>query len=161
KQYGTCKDLTEEEIAWYREQGMIWDYEKWQEEVYKKAILKWKKLHSEKAYLDIKAKETIDLEGIGKVKIRNKISNMRQLNKAMQEGESIGDDKELTEEEMAWYEEQEMIWDYEKWQEEVYQKAILKWKRLHPEEFYLDIKAKETIDLEGIGEVNIGKRLNI
>ena len=161
KQYGTCKDLTEEEIAWYREQGMIWDYEKWQEEVYKKAILKWKKLHSEKAYLDIKAKETIDLEGIGKVKIGNKISNMRQLYKAMQEGESIGDDRELTEEEMAWYEEQEMIWDYEKWQEEVYKKAILKWKRLHPEEFYLDIKAKETIDLEGIGEVNIGKRLNI
>ena len=161
KQYGTCKDLTEEEIAWYREQGMIWDYEKWQEEVYKKAILKWKKLHSEKAYLDIKAKETIDVEGIGKVKIGNKISNMRQLYKAMQEGESIGDDRELTEEEMAWYEEQEMIWDYEKWQEEVYKKAILKWKRLHPEEFYLDIKAKETIDLEGIGEVNIGKRLNI
>ncbi|HIR49507.1 MAG TPA: hypothetical protein IAB35_05960 [Candidatus Faecimonas gallistercoris] len=161
KHCGTFKDLTEETINWYKEQGMIWDYEKWQEEVYKKAILKWKSLHPEKDYLDIKQNETITLEGIGKVEIGNKISNMRQIYKVMQEGKHYGTYKDLTEEEMAWYKEQGMIWDYEKWQEEVYKKAILKWKRLHPEKEHLDIKQKETVNLEGIGEVKIGKKIFI
>ena len=160
KHYGTSKDLTEETINWYEEQGMIWNLKEWQKEVYKKAILKWKSLHPEKEYLDIKQNEIVILEGIGEVNIGKRIHNMRQLYKAMQERKKVEGYK-LSEEEIAWYEEQGMIWDYEKWQEEVYKKAILKWKSLHPEKEYLDIKAKETIDLEGIGEVKIGQRLNI
>ena len=31
KKYQTCKDLTEEQIAWDTEHGMIWDYQDYQE----------------------------------------------------------------------------------------------------------------------------------
>ena len=37
--------------------------------------------------------------------------------------------------------------------EEIYREAILQWKREHPEKKYLDIKRKETIELNGIGTI--------
>ena len=112
--------------------------QKLSEEIWMRAILKWKRLHPERLYLDIKRNETIDLEGIGKVKIGSKINRLRTIYKAMQEGKHYGTSKDLTEETINWYEEQGMIWNLKEWQKEVYKKAILKWKRLHPEKEHLD-----------------------
>ena len=49
----------------------------------------------------------------------------------------------------------------EKIPEEIYRKAIVKWQELHPEKDYLDIKKTETIELEGIGVINLGNLVSI
>ena len=157
KKYRTFKDLTEEQITWDEEHGMIWDYDVWQEKNYREAILQWKREHPEKKYLDIKQKEIVNLDGIGVINIGLLVNKRRGIYKAMQEGKSYGKCKNLTEEQISWDEEQGMIWDYEVWQENVYRQAILQWKRKHPEKKYLDIKAIETVELEGIGIVRIGR----
>ena len=161
KKYRTFKDLTEEQITWDEEHGMIWDYDVWQEKNYREAILQWKREHPEKKYLDIKQKEIVNLDGIGVINIGLLVNKRRGIYKAMQEGKSYGKCKNLTEEQISWDEEQGMIWDYEVWQENVYRQAILQWKRKHPEKKYLDIKFSEIIELEGIGIVRIGRLVSL
>ena len=131
-----------------------------QEDIYKQAILEWKRLHPDKKNLEIPAKEIIELEGIGPVNIGIKIATLRSIYRAQQEGKLNNKYKPLTEEEIAWYNEQYMIWDYEKYQTEIYKQAILEWKRLHPDKKYLEIPGREIIELEGIGPVNIGKKIH-
>ena len=57
------------------------------EEKYRKAIEKWQALHPEKRYLDVKQKETIELEGFGIINLGKLISIRRGIYKAMQQGE--------------------------------------------------------------------------
>ena len=161
KSYGKCKNLTEEQISWDEEHGMIWDYDAWQEKVYREAILQWKEEHPEKRYLDIKYKETIELNGIGIINIGVLVHKRRGIYKAMQEGKSYGECKNLTEEQINWDEEHGMIWDYDVWQEEVYRQAILQWKKEHPEKKYLDIRQKDIVELESLGEVRIGNLVSL
>ncbi len=156
KSYGKCKNLTEEQIAWNEEHGMIWDYDAWQEKNYREAILQWKREHPEKKYLDIKQKEIVNLDGIGVINIGLLVNKRRCIYKAMQEGRKYHTNTNLTEEQITWDEEHGMIWDYEEWQEKVYREAILQWKKEHPEKKYLDIKFSEIMELEGIGQINIG-----
>lgn len=153
------KALTKEEIDWYNNQGMIWDYEAWQENNFQQAILKWKEKHPEKMYLDIKKLEKISLEGVGIINLGIQVSIRRSIYNAMQKGEQYLNCRNLTEEEIIWYTKQGMIWDYEAWQEEVYKQAILKWKEEHPDKNNLDIKKNEKINLEGIGQVKIGIKI--
>ena len=160
KSYGNTKNLTEEQITWNEEHGMIWDYDAWQEKKYREAILQWKKEHPEKKYLDIKFSEIMELEGIGQINIGVLVGKRRCIYKAMQQGKSYGERKALTEEQITWDEEHGMIWDYDAWQEKNYREAILQWKREHPEKKYLDIKRNETIELNGIGPINIGMQIN-
>lgn len=105
---------------------MIWDYEAWQEKVYKNAVLKWKAIHPDSTSLDISHKETINLDGIGTINIGQKIRLLRHTYKVQIRGER--NFKNLTEEQIAWYTEHGMIWDYKKYQEErkgkIYQKKI-------------------------------------
>ena len=126
------------------------------EEIYREAILQWKRDHPEKKYLDIKRKETIELNGIGTINIGVLVQTRRYIYSAMQEGKSYGTRKKLTEEQITWDTEHGMIWDYDAWQEKNYREAILQWKREHPEKKYLDIKFSEIMELEGIGQINIG-----
>ena len=160
KKYYTCKTLTREQISWDTEQGMIWDYETWQEEIYRKAILKWKENNPDKKYLDINCREKIDIEGVGLINIGAKISVIRQIYQKQQEAKRVGTNKPLTREQIIWYTEQGMIWDYEAWQEKVYQEAAIEWKKLHPEKAYLDINYNDSIKLAGIGTINIGTKIN-
>ena len=160
RKYQTNNNLTEEQITWNENQGMIWDYEEWQEKVYRQAILQWKRDYPEKKYIDIKATETIKLEGIGIINIGRLMFRRRNIYKAMQEGKKCEKYKNLSEEQITWYEEQGMIWNYEAWQEKVYRQAVLQWKKEHPKEIYLDIKQRETIELEGIGKIAIGKLIS-
>ena len=161
EKYWNCKDLTEEQIIWDTEHGMIWDYEAWQENNYRRAVEKWRALHPEKRYLDIKKKETVELEGIGVINLGSLISIRRGIYKAMQQGERHQNYKDLTEEQIDWDTEHGMIWDYEAWQENNYRRAVEKWRALHPEKRYLDIKQKETVELEGIGVINLGNLISI
>lgn len=154
--YENYTNLTDEQITWDEEHGMIWDYDAWQEKNYREAILQWKREHPEKKYLDIKRNETIELNGIGPINIGMQINKYRNIYKAMQQGKNYGECKNLTEEQIAWNEEHGMIWDYDAWQEKNYREAILQWKKEHPEKKYLDIKFSEIIELEGIGKINIG-----
>ena len=80
-------------------------------EIWMMAILKWKSLHRDKKYLDIKQSETVTLEGIGKVKIGNRINRVRAIYNAMQEGKQYGTYKDLAEETINWYEGQGMRWN--------------------------------------------------
>ena len=41
----------------------------------------------------------------------------------------------------------------EKYKEEVYRQAIIKWKENNPDKKYLDISCQEKIDIKGIGLV--------
>ncbi len=155
----TENNLSKEAISWYTKRGMIWDYEAWQEKVYRHAVLKWQALHPEKKYLDIKKKEQIELEGIGLINLGVLISVRRGIYNAMQQGQKYQTCKDLTEEQIAWDEDHGMIWDYEAWQEKVYKNAVLKWKAIHPDRTNLDISHKETINLDGIGTINIGQKI--
>ena len=161
KKYYTCKTLTREQISWDTEQGMIWDYEAWQEEIYRKAILKWKENNPDKKYLDINCREKIDIEGVGLINIGAKISVIRQIYQKQQEAKRVGTNKPLTREQIIWYTEQGMIWDYEAWQEEIYRQAITKWKENNPDKKYLDINCQQKIDVEGVGLINIGTRISV
>ena len=143
------KDLTEEQIDWDTEHGMIWDYEAWQENNYRRAVEKWRALHPEKRYLDIKQKETVELEGIGVINLGNLISIRRRIYKAMQQGEKYHTSKYLTEDQIDWDGKNN------------YRRAVEKWRALHPEKRYLDIKQKETVELEGIGVINLGNLISI
>ena len=161
EKYHGRKNLTEEQIVWSTAHGMIWDYEEWQENNYRRAVEKWKKLHPEKSYLDIKMRETVELEGIGVINLGNLVSIRRSIYNAMQQGEKYHGRKNLTEEQIVWSTAHGMIWDYEEWQENNYRQAIEKWQTQHPEKKYLDIKRLETIELEGIGVINLGSIISI
>ena len=156
KKYRAYKDLTEEQIAWHTEHGMIWDYEAWQEKKYRLAVEKWQELHPEKRYLDIKTTEQIELKGIGVINVGTLISIRRSIYNAMQQGKKCRGRKVLTEEQIVWHTEHGMIWDYEAWLENNYRLAVEKWQTLHPEKKYLDIKSTEKMELEGIGIINLG-----
>ena len=134
--------------------------EKYKEEVYRQAIIKWKENNPDKKYLDISCQEKIDIEGIGLVNIGRRISELRYVYKKQQLGQVNSRNKHLTKEQIAWYTEQGMIWDYEAWQEKVYQEAAIEWKKLHPEKAYLDINYNDSIKLAGIGTINIGTKIN-
>ena len=161
EKYHGRKNLTEEQIVWGTVHGMIWDYEEWQENNYRRAVEKWKKLHPEKSYLDIKKTETVELEGIGVINLGNLVSIRRSIYNAMQQGEKYNRRKNLSEEQIVWDTAHGMIWDYEEWQENNYRQAIEKWQTQHPEKKYLDIKRLETIELEGIGIINLGSIISI
>ena len=105
--------------------------------------------------------DKIELKEIGLINIGIKITNLRQLYKKQQEGKNTDSSKALTKEEIDWYNNQGMIWDYEAWQENNFQQAILKWKEKHPEKMYLDIKKLEKISLEGVGIINLGIQVSI
>ena len=156
EKYSKYKKLTEEQIVWDTEHGMIWNYEVWQENNYRQAVEKWQALHPEEEYLDVKARETVELEGIGVINLGSLINTRRGIYNAMQQGTKYGTSKDLTEEQIDWDEKQGMIWNYEAWQENNYRRAVEKWQALHPEEEYLDVKARETVELEGIGVINLG-----
>ena len=156
EKYSKYKKLTEEQIVWDTEHGMIWDYEVWQENNYRRAVEKWQALHPEEEYLDVKARETVELEGIGVINLGSLINTRRGIYNAMQQGTKYGSSKDLTEEQIDWDEKHGMIWNYEAWQENNYRRAVEKWQALHPEEEYLDVKARETVELEGIGVINLG-----
>ena len=130
------------------------------EEIYKKAILKWKSLHPEQFYLNIPTKEVIEVEGFGKVNIGRKINNMRTGFKKIQNKEYSSKSTSLTKDQFIWYTKHGMIWDYVKWQKEVFHMAALQWKKKHPEEKYLNIPQNEVIFIKGIGLVNIGHKIN-
>ncbi len=159
KRYGANKELTEEEIKWYNQHGMIWYNDKFQDEVLKKAILKWKKEHPDKKYLDISRNDVIELDGIGPIKIGHKINIIRTTYQAMQKGNKSCSYKNLTSDKIDWLNSQGMIWDYNKHQKKMFRKAILQWKKEHPNKKYLDISESDTIFLEGIGLINIGSKL--
>ena len=156
EKYSKYKKLTEEQIVWDTEHGMIWNYEVWQENNYRQAVEKWQALHPEEEYLDVKARETVELEGIGVINLGSLINTRRGIYNAMQQGTKYGTSKDLTEEQIDWDEKHGMIWNYEAWQENNYRRAVEKWQALHPEEEYLDVKARETVELEGIGVINLG-----
>ena len=159
--YLSSKDLTEEQIAWDEKHGMIWNYEAWQENNYRQAVEKWKKQHPEKSYLDIKMRETVELEGIGVIYLGRLISTRRGIYNAMQQGIKYGKFKDLTKEQIAWDTAHGMIWDYDEWQENNYRQAVEKWKKQHPEKDNLDIKQTETVELEGIGVINLGSLISV
>ena len=160
EKYSKYKKLTEEQIVWDTEHGMIWNYEVWQENNYRQAVEKWQALHPEEEYLDVKARETVELEGIGVINLGDLVSKRRSIYNAMQQGEKYHRRKNLTEEQIVWDTKHGMIWDYEAWQENNYRQAIEKWKKQHPEKDNLDIKYSETIELEGIGVIALGRLIN-
>ena len=160
EKYSKYKKLTEEQIVWDTEHGMIWDYEVWQENNYRRAVEKWQALHPEEEYLDVKARETVELEGIGVINLGGLVSKRRSIYNAMQQGEKYHRRKNLTEEQIVWDTKHGMIWDYEAWQENNYRQAIEKWKKQHPEKDNLDIKYSETIELEGIGVITLGRLIS-
>lgn len=92
--------------------------EKYTEEVYRQAILKWKESNPDKTNLDMPYKETINLDGIGTIKIGQKIKILRNTYNAQIRGERFGTFKKLTEEQIAWWNSQGMDWDYKKHQEQ-------------------------------------------
>ena len=161
EKYHRRKNLTEEQIVWDTKHGMIWDYEAWQENNYRQAIEKWKKQHPEKDNLDIKYSETIELEGIGVIALGRLINTRRGIYNAMQQGIKYGKFKDLTKEQIAWDTSHGMIWDYDEWQENNYRQAVEKWKKQHPEKDNLDIKQTETVELEGIGVINLGSLISV
>ena len=161
EKYHGRKNLTEEQIVWGTVHGMIWDYEEWQENNYRRAVEKWKKLHPEKSYLDIKKTETVELEGIGVINLGNLVSIRRSIYNAMQQGEKYNRRKNLSEEQISWDEKHGMIWNYEAWQENNYRQAVEKWKKQHPEKDNLDIKQTETVELEGIGVITLGSLISV
>ena len=122
----TENNLSKEAISWYTKQGMIWDYEAWQEKVYQEAAIEWKKLHPEKAYLDINYNDSIKLAGIGTINIGTKINRLREKYKLQKKENNLTSAKLLTDEQIAWWNSQGMIWDYKKYQEgrkgKIYQK---------------------------------------
>ena len=160
EKYSKYKKLTEEQIVWDTEHGMIWDYEVWQENNYRRAVEKWQALHPEEEYLDVKAREIVELEGIGVINLGDLVSKRRSIYNAMQQGEKYHRRKNLTEEQIVWDTKHGMIWDYEAWQENNYRQAIEKWKKQHPEKDNLDIKYSETIELEGIGVITLGRLIS-
>ena len=160
EKYSKYKKLTEEQIVWDTEHGMIWDYEVWQENNYRRAVEKWQQLHPEKNYLDIRFTEKIELEGIGVINLGRLISVRRGIYNAMQQGTKYQTFNDLTEEQIAWDTKHGMIWNYDEWQENNYRQAVEKWQQLHPEKKYLDIKFTEKIELEGIGVINLGNLIS-
>ena len=100
--------------------------EKYKEEVYRQAIIKWKENNPDKKYLDISCQEKIDIEGIGLVNIGTKINRLREKYKLQKKENNLTSAKLLTDEQIAWWNSQGMIWDYKKYQEgrkgKIYQK---------------------------------------
>ena len=153
KKYQNRSFLTEEQIAWYNEHGMIWNIKEWREEIYKQAAIEWKKKHQGQEKLAIASNETIDLEGIGTISIGYKIRELRK---------KYANEKTM-DESLAWWDKQGMIWDYAKWQkqeqENKYKKAIKLWKEQHKEKAYLDIPETEVIVCDN-EKINIGWKIS-
>ena len=159
--YLNRNNLTDEEIEFWTSQGMIWDYQKWKDENYRKAIEKWKKDNPDKKYLDVAFNTVIMLDGIGEIRLGCKISKTRLIYSAMQQGEKFSTRNDLTEEEIEFWTSQGMIWDYEKFREDNYKKAIEIWKKENPDKYYLDIPQKTKINIEGVGLIEIGRRIQL
>ncbi|MDD6224010.1 MAG: hypothetical protein PUB18_03325, partial [bacterium] len=149
RKYNDYNNFSPEEITYLNSQGMIWDYETWKEEVYRKAVEIWKQDHQDQQFLNIPRNTIIEVEGVGNVVIGKKIHTLRCIYQAMRKGGHYGQNKDLTNVEIDYWDSQGMIWDYDKWKEEVYRKAVEIWKKDHLDQQFLNMSKRTIIEVPG------------
>lgn len=108
KKYKTYANLTQEEIDFYRNEGVFEESKgiKYTEEEYRMALEKWKNDNPDKEYSNIKQNTVVEIvteSGTKSISIGKKISNIRSIYKAMQEGKKYGRSKDLTDEQIEYY----------------------------------------------------------
>ena len=132
KHYGNNHDLTEEQIAWWRKQGVDLGEEQkshYTEEEYQEAYSRWKSENSKKK--DIPYFTKVKISSGKEVPLGNRISIMKLIYQAMQEGKHYGTNHDLTEEQISWWEKQGVNLSKSKginYKEEAYREAYLLWK---------------------------------
>ena len=125
-------DLTEEQIDWWTEQGVLCP-RKVKNDIYQEAYLLWKKENPKEKKIPYTL--IVELANGQKVSLGKRISNMRSIYAAMQRGEHYNKCKNLTEEEILWWTEQGISLEsrrYEYCNEEEYREAYLLWKKKYP-----------------------------
>ena len=194
KHYGNYKDLTEEEIAYWKPLG-IFESKRTRkekknsnvdknaskpskEQLFRKAIEKWKEENPEVDYIDIPKDTTVTIDE-KTVPIGRRVQTMRKIYSAMEKGKKNGSCKDLTEEEISYwkplgiFEKRKMgrketvkkvpkRTPHEKRREKelLFRSAIEKWKKENPTMEYIDIPL-ETIVMINDKKVSIGRRVQI
>ncbi len=157
KKYRKCRDLTEEDIAWWTEQGV--DLGKrhrmsYTEEEYQEAYLLWKKENSE--LKNVPHSLVVELPNGKKVPLGNRVNRMKTMYQAMQNEGSKG----LTEEKVLWWTEHGLdlgIRIRTHYSEEIYHEAYLLWKKKHSEADY--ITNSTVVTLPNGNEIPLGRKI--
>ncbi|MDE5587334.1 MAG: hypothetical protein K2I72_03065, partial [Bacilli bacterium] len=160
KHYQSNSDLAEDEIAWWTKHGL--DLGKkiiCSEDEYREAYLIWKEENPEQE--NVPHKTVIELPNGKSVPLGQRISLMRLIYKAMQEGKHYGSYRDLTEEEISWWTEHGV--DFETllrktFSEEKYRDAYLIWKTENPEQE--NVPYKTVIELPNGKKVSLGAKIN-
>ena len=102
--YGNYKDLTSDEILWWRSQGVdLGERQKIHhtEEEYREAYLLWEK--ENRIVSAITSKTVVELSNGRKIPLGNRMNTMKFIYDAMQQGKHYGKSKDLTKEQIAWW----------------------------------------------------------
>ncbi|MDE5587347.1 MAG: hypothetical protein K2I72_03135, partial [Bacilli bacterium] len=161
KHYGACKDLTEDEILWWTEQGLVWSIKQrmsYTEEEYHKAYLIWKKENPKKESVPILT--VIDLPNGKSVPLGQRIYTMQMIYGAMQEGKHYKNSRDLTEDEITWWTEHGLVLGTKQkmsYTEEEYREAYLLWKKENPKK--RNVPRSTVVILPNGNEVPLGRRI--
>lgn len=161
KHYGNYKDLTEEQISWWKEHELDLSKQRGTKKdldaKYREAWLIWKKEHSEETCVPYC--EVVTLKDGKKVPLGRKIHLMMYIYQAMQEGKHYGKSKDLTEEQITWWTSHGLNFpEIQSITESDYQEAWLLWKEQNKENKRVPIDA--VITLENGKVVDIGKKIH-
>ncbi|MBE6147408.1 MAG: hypothetical protein E7168_03645 [Firmicutes bacterium] len=179
KHYGNYKDLTEEEITYWKNLGIFEkrksksetnkiaskERKKEKEQLLKKALEKWKKKNPDIDYIDMPVDTYVTINN-KKIYIGRKIQVVRSIYSAMQKGKKYGNYKDLSIEELAYWKSlgvlepkrRKKITEPEKSRLELYKKALKKWKIKNKDLKYSDITENEIIEVDE-QQVKIGAYL--
>ncbi len=161
KKCGKNHDLTEEQIAWWTKEGVDLSEVKqifYTEEEYREAYLLWKSENPKEKSVPFST--TVVLKNGKTIPLGNRISTMKSIYHAMQEGKRYNKNKDLTEEELAWWMEHGFNpGESHRVSEEEYRKAYLLWKKKHPKE--QKVKASEVVVLPSGKKVSLGRRISV
>ena len=161
KHYQNNRDLTEEQISWWTEQGVDLRGNLAQnEEDYREAYLIWKEKNPEEEKVPFET--VIELPNGKEVQLGHRISAIKSIYNAMQEGKHYQNNRDLTEEQISWWTEHGI--NFEKilrqtFSEGEYREAYLIWKEENPKKE--DVPCSAIIELPNGKKISLGQRITL
>ena len=152
KHYGGCKDLTEEQIKWWGEQGVnLEKRENITEEEYREAFFIWRKENPQKK--TIPPGVIVTLSNQKPIQLGARFYRLRKIYQSMQEDENYQPNS-ITKEQIEWWLKQGLVLkQFVQITEEEYQEAFLIWKEQSteipflPKSYIVKIKSGREIDI--------------
>ena len=161
KSLQSCNDLTEEQIDWWKSNGLNLDKERrtvTTEEEYREAYLFWKEQNPTKK--NVGYREVVILPNKKEISLGDKITLMKSIYDAMQEGKHYGSCKDLTEEKILWWTDHGVDLNVKMVARvEVYREAYLLLKKENPRK--RTVPQSTVVELPSGKNVPLGSRIPI